>query len=158
MPDLALAVLVLLPFAITFFLKSNAALGFLVLCLGFVLSTSVIGDLKQLLSQTSLSVSSETLGIALVFVPFVVTLVLTHKSAGKDATFLMQLITALLAGGLLALTIGPLLASAGQFDITSSKMWPNILKAQALIIGSGSLFSIILVWLGSIKHGKSKHR
>lgn len=156
MPDLALAVLVLTPFAITFFLKSNAALGFLTLCLGFLVSTSSIGDLKFLLSQTHLSVSDEVLGICLILVPFLITLILTHKTAGKEVMFLLQLITSLFAGGLLALTMGPLLGSASQLDITASKMWPNLLKSQAIIIGIGALLSLLIIWSGGFKHSK-KH-
>lgn len=156
MPDLALAVLVFLPFAITFFLKSNAALGFLTLCLGFVLSTSVIADLKQLLSQANLSVSDEILAISLILIPFIITLILTRRSAGKDLNFLFQLLVAVLAGCLLAITLGPLLTSAGQYDVTQSKMWSGLIRSQATIIGIGSFFSLLLVWSGNLKHSK-KH-
>lgn len=158
MHDIALAFLIFLPLVITFFLKSNAGLGFLTLCLGFVLTTSVIGDLKHLLSEKNLTVTNETLAIALVLVPFLLTLALTRKSAGKDFILGLQLVVALFAGGLLALTIGPLLSSAGQFDITSSAMWPNLVKSQAVIIGVGSFLSLFLVWFfsGSRKHSR-KH-
>lgn len=158
MPDIALAFLIFLPLVITFFLKSNAGLGFLTLCLGFVLTTSVIGDLKHLLSEKNLTVTNETLAIALVLIPFLLTLVLTRKSAGKDFTLGFQLVASLFAGGLLALTIGPLLNSAGQLDITSSAMWPNLVKAQAVIIGIGSFLSLLLVWFSSgIKKHSKKH-
>ena len=156
MPDVALGVLVFVPLAITFLLKANAALGFLTLCLSFVLTTSVIGDLQHLLSETHLSVTNETLGIALVLAPFLLTLLLSHKTAGKELTFLMQLVAAVFAGGLLALTLGPLLGSTGQFDITSAKMWPNLVKMQALVIGVGSVLSLLLIWTHSFKHPK-KH-
>ena len=158
MPDIALAFLIFCPLILTFFLKSNAALGFLTLCLGFVLTTSVIGDLKHLLSEQNLTVTNETLAIALVLVPFLLTLLLTRKSAGKDLAFGLQLVASIFAGGLLALTIGPLLTSADQFNITSSAIWSNLVKSQAVIIGIGSLLSLFLVWFssGSKKHSK-KH-
>lgn len=156
MPDIALAVLVFMPLLLTFFLKSNAALGFLMLCLGFVLSTSVIGDLKHLLSESNLSVSNEALAIALILVPFLITLVLSHKSAGKEVAFFAQLIVSVFAGGLLALTIGPLLGNAGEFNIMNSSMWDVLVKSQAVVIGIGSLLAILLIWSSSFKHSK-KH-
>src|SRR3989338_5344846 len=102
MADVVLVALVLSPALITFLLKSNAALGFLTLCTGFVLSTSVIGDLKQLLSEINLSVTQSTLGLILLVVPLTVTLLLTRGSAKRGLKFWMQIVAALLTGGLLA--------------------------------------------------------
>jgi len=157
MADILLGVMVLGPLAITFLLKSNAALGFLVLCAGFVLSTSVIGDLKHLLSQLNLSTTSSTIGIILLIVPLILTLLLTRGSAGKGFKFWLQLAAALCAGGLLALSVGPILSSSSQFDVTTSSFWPNLQKIQSEIIGIGALVSLLLIWFGGIRRfGKHK--
>ncbi len=155
MIDVLLGVMVLGPLVLTFLLKSNAALGFLVLCAGFVLSTSVIGDLKHLLSQLNLSTTSSTIGIILLTVPLVLTLLLTRKSAGKGFKFWLQLVAALCGGGLLALSVGPVLGGSSQFNITTSSFWTNLQKIQSEIIGIGALISLLLIWFGGFKrHGK----
>lgn len=155
MADVALAALVLGPAVITYFLKSNAALGFMALCVGFVLSTSVIGDLEHLLSETNLSLTEDTLALILVLVPYLGTLLLSRKAAGRGMHFYLQLLVALAGGGLLALTIGPLLSSS-QVNIFDSKFWEQLQNIQAGIIGAGALLSLVLIWFGGIKHSK-KH-
>lgn len=149
--------MVLGPLAITFLLKSNAALGFLVLCAGFVLSTSVIGDLKNLLSQLNLSTTSSTIAIILLTVPLAITLLLTKGSAGKGIKFWLQLAAAFCAGGLLALSVGPILGSSSQFDVRTSSFWTNLEKIQSGAIGIGALISFLLIWFGGLKrYGKHK--
>jgi cytochrome bd-type quinol oxidase subunit 2 len=157
MADILLGVMILGPAVLTFLLKSNAALSFLVLCAGFVLSTSVIGDLKNLLSQLNLSTASSTIGILLLAVPLVLTLLLTRASAGKGLKFWLQLAAALCAGGLLALSVGPVLGSSSQFDVTNSSFWSNLQKIQSEVIGIGALISLLLIWFGGLKH-YSRHR
>ena len=156
MPDIALAVLIFGPLVLTYFLKSNAALGFLALCAGFVLSTSVIGNLKHLLSETNLSVTNDTLGLILLLVPLVGTLLLTRRTHSKGVGLLLQLAAALAAGGLLALSAGPLLATSSQFNVTSSSFWMDLQNIQAGIIGVGAFISLVLIWFASSKHPK-KH-
>ncbi len=156
MAEILLGVMIFGPLALTFLLKSNAALGFLVLCTGFVLSTSVIGDLKHLLSQLNLSTTSSTIGIILLAVPLALTLLLTKGAAGKNLKFWLQLAAALCAGGLLALSVGPILSSSSQFDVTTSSSWTALQKIQSEVIGIGALTSLLLIWFGGIKHFK-KH-
>lgn len=151
-----LAAMIFGPLVLTFLLKSNAALGFLVLCAGFVASTSVIGDLKHLLSQLNLSTTSSTISILLLTVPLVLTLLLTRKSASKGFKFWLQLVTALCAGGLLALSVAPILSSSSQFDVTTSSFWISLQKTQAAIIGIGALFSLLLIWFTGLKHSRRK--
>lgn len=155
MPNVVLAILILAPVAITYFLKSNAALSFLALCSGFVLSTSVVGDLKHLLSETNLSVANDTLGAILVAAPFLITLLLCRHNTGKGIMLWGQLIAALAAGGLLALSLGPLLSST-QFNVLDSSFWNQLQKIQAATIGVGAIVSLFLVWLGGTKRFK-KH-
>lgn len=157
MVNITLALLVFGPLLITYFLKSNAALGFLALCVGFVLSTSVIGDLKHLLSETNLSVSGQTLGLVLVLLPLIVTLLITRShNQRKGVGLIVQLVCALCAGGLLALSLGPILITSSQFNITSASLWKDITKAQAVIIGAGSLLSLLAIWSHNFKIHK-KH-
>jgi len=157
MTDAFLAALILSPVVLTFLLKSNAALSFLALCVGFVLSTSVIGDLKQLLSEMNLSVTNSTLAISLLVLPLVLTLLLTRKSNTKGLKLWLQLLAALGTGGLLALSVAPVI-NASWLDLSKSDVWDNILKIQSGIVGAGALLSFALVWLGSSKLHRKKHK
>lgn len=156
MANILLAALLLGPLVLTLILKSNAALSFLVLCTSFVLNTSVIGDLKNLLSQLNLSTTSTTLAIVLLSLPIVLTMLLTRRSSGKGLKLLVHLVIALCAGGLLALSIVPILSSSLQSDLISSSFWSNLQKIQSEIIGIGALLSLLLIWFGGSKHHKLK--
>jgi cytochrome bd-type quinol oxidase subunit 2 len=158
MADISLAVLVFGPLAITFLLKSNAALSFLALCAGFVVSTSVIGDLKHLLSEANLSLTDSTLATILIIAPLLITLLLTRRANTRGFKFWLQLAVALCAGGLLALSLGPVLTSSGQFDITSSRFWGDLQKIQSWVIGGGALLGLLLVWSKSYKSHDHKKR
>ena len=155
MTDAFIVALIFSPVVLTFLLKSNAALGFLALCVGFVLSTSVIGDLKQLLSEMNLSVTNSTLAITLLVLPLVLTLLLTRKSNRRGLRLWLQLLAALGTGGLLALSVAPVI-NAAWLDLSDSDVWKNLLKIQSGVIGAGALLSFTLVWLGAVK--SKKHR
>ena len=157
MADVVLGVMVLGPVMLTYLLKSNAALGFLTVCVSFVLSTSVIGDLKNLLSQLNLSTTSSTVSIVILILPLVLTLLLTRRSAGKGIKFGLQLVAAICHGGLLALSVGPVLGSSTQFDVTASSFWTQLIKIQSVVIGAGALSSLFLIWFGGLsRSGKHK--
>jgi hypothetical protein len=156
MADVSLAVLVFGPLAIVFLLKSNAALSFLALCAGFVVSTSAIGDLKHLLSEANLSVADSTLATILIVAPMVITLLLTRRANTKGVKFWLQLVIALCAGGLLALSLGPVLDTSGQFNITDSRFWGDLQQIQSWVISGGVLLSLFLVWSKALKNKPSK--
>ncbi|HVX58149.1 MAG TPA: hypothetical protein VG964_00240 [Candidatus Saccharimonadales bacterium] len=154
MPDVALAVVILIPLALSFLLKSNAALAYLALCVGFVLSTSVVGDLKHLLSESNLSVADDTLALCLLGAPYILTLLTCRKAHEKGALLYANLLVALLGGGLLALSAGPLINSETSFNILDSGFWSQLEKYQSAIIGAGATLSLLLVWL---PHSRKKH-
>jgi|SRR3989344_4438139 len=156
MIDVVLASLILGPAAITYLLRSNAALGFLALCTGFVLSISVIGDLKQLLSEINLSIAQSTLGLILLFVPLFITLLLARGSKRSGLTFWLQLVVALCAGGFLVLSVAPILASSSEFDLSKSNFYDQLEKVQSLVIGLGAALSLMLIWLTGV-HKPKKH-
>ena len=156
MANAVLTAMLLTPLVLTFLLKSNAALGFLTLCAGFVLSTSVIGDLKQLLSEINLSTAESTLALIILIAPTVLTLLLTRKSTSHKALLGMQLLASLGIGGLLALLAGPVISESTSLDITASQFWKDLQSAQSGIVGGGALVSLLLLWITHLKHPKVK--
>ena len=158
MTDTILLAMIIGPLVVTFLLKNDAALSFLVLCLGFVLSVSVIGDLKQLLIEQNLSVTESTLGLVLLLAPLIITMLLTRKTAGKGFKFYLHLATALACGGLLALSLGPILNTSSYINLYESQIWKNLDKIQSIVIGAGAALSLLLIWSKSVgKSGKKKH-
>lgn len=123
---------------------------------GFVLSTSVVGDLRQLLNQMDLSVTETTLALGLLALPLILTLLLVRSPARHGAMLVLNLLAAAGAGGLLALSVAPLLGSSAEFSTEQSKIWPYLRDFQAAVIGAGGLLSFVLIWLGSFKSGGHK--
>lgn len=146
MTDVILAAIILAPAAVTFLLKSNAALGFLALCLGFVLSTSVIGDLKNLLSQMDLTFTDSSIALTVLIAPILLSLLFSHGSASSGMKLYLQLIVAVCAGSLLALSLDPVLNLQASDAVGSSMLWQGLQNFQSVIIGAGGLLSLLLVW------------
>ena len=158
MTDAILVLMVVGPALITLLLKSDAALAFLALCTGFVLSTSVIADLKHLLSETNLSVATSTLALVLLLTPLILTLLVTRRTATKGIKRWLHILVALCAGGLLALSLGPIINTYSQVDLSHSQVWRGLQNAQSALIGVGALLSLMLVWFKALKHSGKKHK
>jgi hypothetical protein len=161
MTDVLLVVLVLLPAILTFFLKSNAALGFLALCGGFAAITLSGSDIEHLIGQTKItSLTSNNVDIALLVVPLLCTLIFTFRSVSSKNGRYFSIIPALCAGGLLAVIAAPMFSDALQTNITDSKFWHDLQNAQSYIVGAGLLSSLLLIWTGGFKHGHAhkKHK
>lgn len=157
MTDILLISMIVLPVLTTFFLKSNAALAYLVVCVGFVVSTSAVGDLKHLLNQMDLSVTETTLALVILLLPLILTLLLLRGAPSHGFRFMLQLVVAACAGALLALLIGPLLNASAQIRLADSTIWPTLQSFQAPLIGAGALLSLLVIWFGGLKHSK-KHK
>lgn len=162
MADVLLAILILLPPVLTFFLKSNAALGFFSLCGGFALIALSGSDIEHLVGQTKItSLTSDDIDLALLLAPTVLTLLLTFKSVSSEKQALLQLVPALCAGGLLAILAAPMFNAVLNVDITSSPFWKSLQSAESYIVGIGLAASLLLVWGGGFSRAKGpskKHK
>lgn len=157
MTDALLATLILLPAVLTFFLKSNAAIGFLALCGGFAAITLSGSDIQHLVGQTKItSLTSNDVDLALLLVPLLLTLLLTFKSVSGKGQPLVQLLPALCAGGLLAVIAAPMLSSSLNIDITGSPFWKDLQNVESYIAAAGLLSSLLLVWAGSFSHARPR--
>ena len=158
MVDILIAALIVLPLVATFLLKSNSAVAYLVICAGFVVSTSAVGGLKQLLNQMDLSVTETTLALIILLLPLILTLLLIRGAPAKGFKFIMQLVVAACAGALLALSIAPLLNATAQIRLADSAIWQTLQSLQAPIIGAGALLSLLVIWFGGLAHHGKKHK
>jgi hypothetical protein len=157
MTDVLLVILVLLPAVLAFLLKSNAALAFLALCGGFAAITLSGSDIQHLVGQTKItSLTSNNVDLALLLVPLLFTLVFTYRSVTSKNGRYFSVVPALCAGGLLAVVAAPMFNNALQTNITDSKFWHDLQNAQSYIVAIGLLSSLLLIWTGGFKHGRSK--
>ena len=158
MTEVYLAVLVLLPAVLTFLLKSNAAAAFLALCGGFTLFTISGSDIEQLIGKTRItSLTSNSVDLALLALPLLITLLLTYKSVTHKRKRYFQLVPALCAGGLLAIVAGPMLNSALAVNFQLSPAWKNLHAAQTYIVAVGLISSLLLFWSAGRGHHSKKH-
>ena len=162
MSEVLLAVLILLPAVLTFFLKSNAAVAFLALCGGFAVITLSGSDIEHLIGQTKItSLTSNNVDLALLLVPLLLTLILTFKSVTSKNARYFSIVPALCAGGLLAIVAAPMFSDALNIDVTNSGFWHDLQNAQSYVVGIGLLSSLLLIWTAGLGRGHShskKHK
>jgi hypothetical protein len=158
MTDALLAILILLPAVLTFFLKSNAAVSFLALCGGFAVITLSGSDIEHLFGKTKItSLTSNDVDLILLIIPLLLTLLLTFRSVSAKSQRYFQIIPALCAGGLLAVIAAPMFSDAINTNISNSQAWKDIQNIQSYIVGAGLLSSLLLIWSGGFMHSKA-HR
>jgi len=162
MPDALLIVLILFPAVLSFFLKSNAGLGFLAFCGGFTAITLSGSDIKHLVGQTKItSLTSNNVDIALLLLPLILTLLFTIGSVRTKKLRYLSIIPALCAGGLLAVVAAPMFGSTLQTNLSDSSFWRKLEDIEFYLVAIGLLSSLGLVWAGSFgrksSHGK-KHK
>ena len=162
MTDVLLAILILLPAVLTYFLKSNAAVGFLALCGGFAAITLSGSDIEHLIGQTKItSLTSNNVDLALLVVPLLFTLLLTYGSISSKSGRYFSIIPAVCAGCLLAIVAAPMFSNALQMNVTDSNLWKNLKDLQSYVVAGGLIASLLLIWIGGFGHARShsqKHK
>lgn len=163
MPLIILSLLIGLPALGIFVMRSNAAIVFLALCAGSIL-LKYIGEDAALLLHSFVPhgsvVYDEVLSITLLLLPAVLTAFFLRKSlSGPKA--LINLVPALAAGCLVALSVVPLLSEITRNNIMNTHLWTVLTQFQDLIVGLGILTSLFLLWASQKKskeHKKKGHK
>lgn len=160
MDTILFIVIIFVPVALAYFLRSNGALAFLALCGGFTAMTLSGSDIQQIVDKTRItSLSSSNVDLGLLIIPLLLTLLLTPKSAPTKSLWkALHIACAVLAGGLLAIVAAPMFGNILNIDYSSSTIWKDLVRAQSYIIGIGLLLSLLLIWLNSPKGASKKHK
>ena len=158
MTDTVLAVLILLPLALTYFLKANAGLGFLAVCTGFVVQSLAGSDIQSTLDNANLKISSADITLILLLVPLVLTFFFSSRSWAGQSKMIINAIAALATGGLLAIMAVPYLGSLIDLNLSSSKVWSLVQHIRGTLIFSGAIYSLLVVWFSKTKHPDKKHK
>src|SRR5665213_3254811 len=152
MTDAVLAVLILLPLALTYFLKANAGLGFLAVCAGYVIQSLAGSDIQSVLDNAKLNISSADITLLLLLVPLVLTLFFSSRSWSGQSKMIINLIAALATGGLLAVIAVPYLGSLVDLSLSSSKIWPQVQHIRGTLVIAGTVYALLVVWFSKTNH------
>lgn len=165
-PQFILAAIVLGPVALLLFLRVNATLVFLSLCLGAVLVQFVAGETSAFLdfvgNQTEATVTDNAMQIILLLLPVVLTTIFMIRTVKGKTKLLLNALPAAGVGLLGALLVVPLLPPDLSDEIVNSSLWGEVQRSQSLIVGASALVCLLVLWLqrpktgGLGKHGKHK--
>ncbi len=145
-------------------LRANAALVFLSVCLGSVLTQFLGPDTNSLLtlfssrSGQNVSASQTTAQLVLLAIPVVITTLFMLKTVPKGLKLILNLFPAVGVGLLLALLVVPLLPPSTSVGITDSSLWQQAIRAQDLIVGISALLCLFAILSLRPKHAsEDKH-
>jgi len=156
---LAFAV-ILLPFILVLFLRTNAAILFFVLCGASTLQTYFDKDITSFAGSLIPGKNVQVLTVALFVLPFIVAAIAFRHSVTKGQ-LPVHLILGLFVGGSLVF-IGPQFLSPGiAGTIHASEPYRVLEPFSSLVIASGFLLSTVFLWLSHPKssehHKKHGH-
>ncbi len=165
-PIITLAAIVLVPVAVLLFLRINATLVFLSLCLGNVLVQFVASDATDFLSlhadqvpQPAANAGHETIKIILLLLPVLLTSIFMIRTIRGRGRLILNVLPATGVGLLGALLIVPLLPPGLSHNIVNSSLWTQVTRVQDLIVGASALVCLLVLWLQRPKSGggEGKH-
>lgn len=162
---ITLVALIGLPIIAIMVLRINAALVFMALCLGSVLTQFVADDAGWLMTLASPtvpqagSVTDSTIKIALLLLPPILTAIFMIRTV-SGSKMLLNALPAVGVGLLAALLVVPLLPPGTAVPILASPLWKEVVKLQDLIVGSSALLCLLVLWTQRPKTGghEGKHR
>jgi hypothetical protein len=149
------------PVVVLFFLRVNAAIVFLSLCLGSVLVRFAGDDAKSFVNLVSGNavLSDYGISLALLLLPAVSTMVVMIGTVRGKFRSLLNILPALSVGLLAILLAEPLFSAGLRGAIATTAVWHHVQQAQVLVVCLGSLISLLFLWLQRPKHGgRDKHK
>lgn len=164
-PELILGAVVVVPVVLLMFLRVNAALVFMSLCLGSVLVQFVGSDPDSVTSWISVTqgasnvnIDDATLKLILLLAPVVLTVLFMIKTVKGTPKLILNVFPAIGVGMLGALLVVPLLSGDISQDIIDSSLWGEVLKLQNVIVGVTALVCLLVLWMQRPKSGGDKHK
>jgi hypothetical protein len=155
--ELILIGIFLAPIALLLLLRANATFAFLSLCLGYVLTQFLGGDIRSFaeLFIAHANVSSSTFLLGLLLAPAVLTTVfMTHTVKGVKAT--LNILPAAAVGCLTVLLVVPLMPPGMSHTIMALPLWRQVARSESLAIGAGAVVSMAFLWMQRPSRGKEK--
>lgn len=147
--EIGLLVLLIVPSALILVLRANATLVFLSLCLGAVMTQFLAPDIKWFANAFlpwQEGLSANALHIFLLLAPPLLTTLLMLQSV-RGAKAWLNILPALAVSGLTPLLVVPLLYTGSAQAIMALPLWKGLAHIQDLVVGVGSLISLLFLWI-----------
>lgn len=153
--QIVLIALIAVPIVVVMVLRASAALVFLSLCLGAVVTQFLAHDIEDFanLFFPQANLASYEFKIILLLAPALLTAILMLRSA-TGMKYWLNILPAVAVGGLVPLLVVPLLPAMTGQPILHEPLWQNLSRAQDLIVGGGALVSLLFLWTQRTRHGR----
>jgi hypothetical protein len=158
-PDMLIIGSIVLPIALLTFLRVNAAIIFLSLCLGAVLVQFAGSDAASLVnmfssSQATTNVAAE---LGLLWLPAVFTMVVMIGTVRGHARILFNLLPAAAVGVVGLLLAEPLFTPGLRGAIAGTQIWHSLQQLQVLAVTASTIVSLLFLWLQRPGRESGKH-
>lgn len=160
-PELTMGLIVAVPTLLIILTRSKAALVFMALCVGSVLSV-LVGDtaldMVQLFVRDYSVTTQAGVQLGLLLAPALLTLLFLNRSV-KGSKWILNIFPALLTGIATLYLVVPLLTEGAKFAIYDTQAWTELYQYQAILISAAALSSLVQLWAGGKaarhkRHGK----
>ncbi len=149
---------VLTPFLLVVFLRTNAAILFFVLCGASTLQTYLDKDVSGFVGQLLPGKNVQLVALALFILPFIVAAIAFRHSVSKSKLPL-HLFLALLVGGSLVFVGPQFLPVSVVKTIQTSEPYSVLQPYSSIVIAAAFLMSTVFLWLSHPKeHHEGKKR
>jgi hypothetical protein len=167
-PLVLIAAMVAVPALLLIFLRINAAIVFLSLCLGSVLVQFVGKDTSSFLNlfSTSKLVMHFGASIVLLLIPVVFTMLIMIGTVHGKFRIFLNILPALAVGVVGLLLAEPYFTPGLQASVMSTTAWHELTKVDTLIVTASTVIALLFLWLQRPKksshdeggkHGKHHH-
>jgi hypothetical protein len=141
------------PLLLLMFLRINAGIVFLSLCLGNVLVQFIGPDAATLMSSASARApgsvppSQSYINLVLLLLPVVLTMVIMIHSVRGKAKLAFNLLPAIGVATLGVLLAVPLLSAGLTASIINEPIWKQLENLQSLILSASAFLCLLFLWM-----------
>ncbi|MCA9329646.1 hypothetical protein KDA11_03290 [Candidatus Saccharibacteria bacterium] len=157
-PLIVIGVIVGAPVALIVLSRTKAALVFMALCVGSVLSTFVGDsalDMIQLFTRSYGATVSSSVQIGLLVAPALLTILFLGKTI-RGSKALLNIFPAFLTGVMTLYLVTPNLPKSVRLAILATDIWRDLSQYQAIIVSTVVLLSLSQLWASGAA-GRSRH-
>lgn len=155
-PIIILLAIIAVPAVILFIFRINAALVFLSLCLGDVLTRYVASGTQPAAAKLLNWQNQSSWTLTLLLLPAILTAIFMVRTV-KSRHKLLNVLPAVGVGLLAAILVVPLLPPELGAKITGLSLWQSGQNVREAIVGLSALASLLLLWLQRPKAGGKEH-
>lgn len=157
--NIELIIALVVPLIVLTVFRINAAMAFMSLALGFALVELVGKDAYSFVTFLSPgdSLGKTTWQLILLLTPFILTCIFMVFSIHGRLKTLLNILPAAAVSAMGVLMAVPLLTSGLKKTIQAGPLWQQLSRAQTIIVISGAIVSLVMLWTQR-RHAKKSER